>query len=569
MKPGAAVPRYRRTIALVVSLWLLSACAQATATSAPTAVAPSPAFTATSPAPVLAATATLPAPSVTPLPPTPAPTATLLPYTTPAWFKTAVLYQIFVRSFYDSNGDGIGDLRGIAQKLGYIQSLGANTLWLTPIFASPSYHGYDTTDYYTINPDFGTKQDLIDLLKAAHARGMHVILDYVASHTSDQFPYFKDAYTNPSSKYSDWYIWKDAKHLSYQSFFGVTSLPSINHASEAANAYFVDVAKYWLDPNKDGDLSEGIDGWRCDYALGSPHGFWQQVRGAVKSVNPNALLLGEVWTYKPLSQQPYYKDQFDALFDFPLYGTLMSQMPEVSDDGVLAGQAPATLVLSTLADEHSIFDPQAIPVRFAGNHDTDRIATELNNDPVRLRLTALLLATLDGTPMIYYGDELGLLGHKGGGPVYDKYRREPMDWYASAAGAGETHWFQPLKYTKASDGISVEEQTNDPNSLLNYYRRVLKLRAANPALSSGAYQELEVQPLPGIISFWRYTDSQIVTAIFNIDLKAATISLKLDKAPGKLAATPVDLLTGRPAKINSQALTVQPGQGVVLDWTPK
>src|SRR5262249_11570293 len=143
---------------------------------------------------------------------TAAPTPTLPPYETPAWFKTAVLYQIFVRSFYDSNGDGIGDLRGILQKLDYIQSLGANTLWLTPIFASPSYHGYDTTDYYAVNPDFGTKQDLSDLIAGVHSRGMHILLDYVASHTSSQFPYFKLALTNPSSPYSSWYIWTDKKN---------------------------------------------------------------------------------------------------------------------------------------------------------------------------------------------------------------------------------------------------------------------------------------------------------------------------------------------------------------------
>jgi alpha-amylase len=162
-----------------------------------------------------------------------------------------------------------------------------------------------------------------------------------------------------------------------------------------------------------------------------------------------------------------------------------------------------------------------------------------------------------------------MLGHKGSGPLYDEYRREPMDWYTSASGTGETHWFQPLKYTQPNDGISVEEETKDPNSLLNYYRRVFALRAANPALAQGAYQTWRADPPQGIVAFWRYTGQQIVSVIFNMGAKATTTSLKLDGAPGTLAQTPVDLLTGQPINIDPKAVSLPPGGTLVLDWTAR
>jgi glycosidase len=548
-----------RSLSFTVLASVLVACSPtstATPTLAPTQIAAT-ATTAPTIASTLAPTATLAAP-----------TPTTLPYTTPDWFKTSVLYQIFVRSFYDSNGDGIGDLAGITQKLDYIQSLGANTIWLTPIFASPSYHGYDTTDYMAINPDFGTEQDLADLVGAVHARGMHIILDYVASHTSNQHPYFKDAYANPKSVYSSWYIWKDPKNLTYQSFFGEKTLPSINHGSAEANAYFIDVAKRWMDLNGDGDYTDGIDGWRCDYALGSPHGFWKQLRAALKPLNPNVLLLGEVWVEKPTGQVDYYPDQFDALFDFPLYAAMMGKQDK-SGDGVLAGGSAVSIPIDDVEVERKIFPEGAIPVRFLSNHDVDRLATELDQDAAREQLAALLLATLDGTPMVYYGEELGMAGHKGGGPLYDEYRREPMDWFAGAgAGTGQTSWFKPLKYTQPDDGVSVEEEDKVPGSLLEAYRRFFALRAANPALAEGDYRLLPVDPAPGVWAFWRYTAGQQVAVLFNFKDKPATIALDLTTAPGPLAENPTDLLTGAPLTLDPSAVNLPAASALVLDWTP-
>ena len=557
------MPRRYPHFSLVIAAALLLGACQPTAPT-PTATPPAtdtPAATTTSAPPTNTA-----GPTDTPAPTAVPPTATPLPYDTPAWFKEGGLYQIFVRSFRDSNGDGIGDLDGITSQLDYIQSLGVNTIWLTPIFGADTYHGYDTTDYYSINPDFGTKDDLIELVDAAHARGLHIVLDYVASHTSNQFPYFLASYAQPDSEYSDWYIWKDDKHLTYQSFAGVTSLPTLNHATPAVNDYLIDVAKYWMDLDDDGDYTDGIDGWRCDYALGSPHGFWKQLRSALKPLNPDFLLLGEVWVDDPSKQEPYYEDEFDAQFNFPLFMGAMGAT-ERANDNLWTGDGAATAITSLLDEQFRVLPEQAIPVNFFSNHDTDRLATELSEMPERLSLVPWFLAALPNPPAIYYGEELGMVGHKGGGPIYDEYRREPLDWYAAAAGEGQTAWFK-TKYTLPADGISVEEEAANPASLLNTYRTALNLRASTPALRSGSYTTLRINPRVGIIAFWRATDDQLILALFNISLNAATFSFDPATAPGPLAATPLNLVTGQPQALDPAATTLEPGAFLLLDVTP-
>jgi glycosidase len=279
------------------------------------------------------------------------------------------------------------------------------------------------------------------------------------------------------------------------------------------------------------------------------------------------LLLGEVWVEKPTGQVDYYPDQFDALFDFPLYAAMLGKQDKAGD-GVLAGGSAVSIPIGDVEDERKLFTPGAIPVRFLSNHDVDRLATELNQDAARERLAALLLATLDGTPMVYYGEELGMAGHKGGGPLYDEYRREPMDWFATAGGAGQTSWFKPLKYTQPNDGVSVEEEDHVPGSLLEAYRRFFALRAANPALAAGQYQLLPADPPSGLWAFWRFTASQQVAVIFNFKDQPSTFALDLTTAPSPLAKTPVDLLTNAPLPLDPTAIQLPAASALVLDWTP-
>jgi alpha-amylase len=460
----------------------------------------------------------------------------------------------------------VGDLDGVRSRLDYLERLGVTAIWLTPIHPSPSYHGYDVTDYMAVNPDFGTREDLVELVEAAHARGMRVIMDYVASHTSREHPFFQDALGDPRSPYADWYRWKDPAHLTYESFFGMESLPTVDHTSEEANRYFIEVARHWMDLDGDGDYTDGIDGFRCDYALGSPHAFWKELRASLKALNPEVVLLGEVWVDDPAAQAPYFEDEFDALFDFPLYHVLQGS-PEVAGDGLLGGGGFVSRLVDVVEEQRRAFPPQALLVRFAGNHDTDRVASEVRGDGARMRLAAALVATAGGVPMLYYGEEVGLRGRKGRGPYYDEYRREPMPWTASGRGGGTPDWFPARRYDGPHDGVSVEEQDGRPGSLLSFYRHLYAVRAASPALREGAYRLLAAEP-EGVWAFWRWTEDQVVSVVANLGAEPATVRLDTAGAPVPVAPVPVDLLAGRPVRLHGQALRVAPARVLVLDWTP-
>ncbi len=456
-----------------------------------------------------------------------------------------ILYQVFVRSFADSNGDGIGDLKGITQRLDYIKSLGANAIWLTPIFASPSYHGYDTTDYYTINPQFGTKANLIELTQEAHKRDMKVILDFVAGHTSSQHPFFQEAYGHPGAPHSEFYRWQDSRQTQYASFPGAPDLPSLNHSSSAVQQYLIDVATYWLDLNGDSDFTNGIDGYRLDYALGVPHEFWKRFRQEIKARNPNAILLGEVWTGNALEIKPYFDSEFDAAFNFPLYGTLEGS-PDTTGDGVLNGQASAGLIESDLGAADRVYPPGAVPVDFINNHDTNRVASEVNGNLDRAKTAATLLFTLPDPPMVYYGEEIGMAGTKGGAPVWDMTRREPMDWYAAGSGQGMTTWFQGPN-NKPNDGVSVQEEDGKLGSLLELYRALGKLRRESSALRTGDHEPVRVEGSDRVYALVRRAADDVALGVFNFGDKPANVTLDLSQTGlGGATYTVTDALSGAP-----------------------
>ncbi|MCC7164689.1 MAG: hypothetical protein IT331_19495 [Anaerolineae bacterium] len=343
------------------------------------------------PATIIVATTIPPTAQPTTLPATPAPTSrpasptpSKPPIDTPDWFNDVVLYEIFPRSYYDTNADGMGDLKGITAQLDYLQALGVGALWLTPIFESPSYHGYDTTDYYRIDPDFGTEQDLVNLVAESHAREIRVILDFVAGHTSDQHPFFKDAFGNPDSEYADWYRWNDDKHTTYQYFGSAKDLPSLNQDNPETRQYLIDAAKYWM---KQAD----IDGYRLDYALGPSHEFWKTFRRELKAVDPEFLLLGEVWE-SGLKIAPYYDKEFDATFNFPVYYDLMGSHERAGSSPLLGTTSPSAFE-SALVSLKRLYNPGAQTVQFINNHDTVRAASQLPG-PERAKLAAALLLTL-------------------------------------------------------------------------------------------------------------------------------------------------------------------------------
>ncbi|WP_376789317.1 alpha-amylase family glycosyl hydrolase [Thermoflexus sp.] len=500
----------------------------------------------------------VPRPSAVSPTPFPSPTATATPE--PSWFRNAVLYLIFVRSFADHNGDGIGDLRGIIDRLDYLQELGVTAIWLMPIHPSPSDHGYDVMDYFAVRPEYGTLEDLRALVEAAHARRMRVLLDFVSSHLSSQHPFFRDALGHPDSSYSDWFLWLNEAHTRYLSFDGVTSMPRFNHRNPEVVRYLTRVARFWLE--------QGVDGLRVDNATFPPKAFFVELRATVRAARPDALLLGEVWERKVPTLSEYF-EVFDALFDFPLYHALMGS-PDRNGDGVLAGQGHPALLSALFEEEAARFPPTGMAVRFLSNHDTNRLANELAGDPDRLRLAAALWSALPGPLQLYYGEEIGMRGQKGGPPAWDNYRREPMEWYAAGEGPGQTTWFRPPdRWNRPNDGISVEEEEKDPASLLNTYRRFLRLRAATPALREGDFTLLPLEaPAPGPWGFIRRAGDQAVVALFNFarEPRPATIPAFPFTAP-----TLRDLWSGQifPSAQAGQPYTVTlPGASAMLLAAP-
>ena len=447
---------------------------------------------------------------------------------TPKWFDGAVIYQIFPRSFYDSNGDGIGDLRGIAQKLDYVQSLGVNTIWLNPFYPSTTYHGYDVVDYFNVNPQLGTLDDFKFLAGEIKKRGMRLIVDYVANHSSNGHPFFKDAYKNPESKYTRWYHFTDQSNTQYESFFGAENLPDWNTDNPEVAEYLISAAQFWL--------GLGADGIRCDYALGVGARFWEQLRAEVKAKHPDAVILGEVWDQNAQTLNKYFGYGFDALFDFPFQLCLVGDINK-NGDGALNGKDYALFLQGPLLMMQRFYPRDAQLVRFVSNHDTNRIASEANGNPAIERLAAAVNFLLPGIPEIYYGEEIGMKGSKGGGPFYDEFRREPMDWCKTEVCEGMTTWFKPPNRNNApNDGISVEEEDKDPASLLNFYRALAKARAAHPALQTRNFALINPNDVTGdggqnCFALWRMADGETALLIFNFGQNTVTAKVNPDVAP--------------------------------------
>lgn len=442
------------------------------------------------------------------------------------WLDDAPLYSLFVRSFRDSNGDGIGDLRGVIDGLDYLQSLGVGTIWLLPVFKAASYHGYDTTDFYNVNPDYGTNEDLAALITEVHKRGMNILLDYVVNHVSNKHPFFLDAYNNLSSKYADFFLWSNDAHTEYTGFAGLDFMPRLNYESQAVVDYASEVALYWLDPNKDGDFSDGIDGWRCDVAIEVRHSFWKQLRTRMESVNPRAVLLGEFLTGEAQKIRPYMLgDEHHATFDFPGLRVLNREY-EINGDGVTAGKEDPVFLGTTVRGQTGLYAPGQIVIRLINNHDTNRIMSEVNGDQSRARAAAFWMFTAPGAPILYYGEEIGMFGSRDDGPIYyDEPRREPFDWHATESGIGMTDWYKPgTRNNKPNDGISVEEQDGNPDSLLTFYRELGTLRFNDPTMTSGQDDAPRFDVAPVLVSR-HWDENTLYLAFTNFAPDALTFTL--------------------------------------------
>jgi alpha-amylase len=390
-----------------------------------------------------------------------------------------------------------------------------------------------------------------------------VLLDFVAPHTSDQHPFFKDAYGNLESRYADWYRWTDPLHVTYESFAGVQSMPTLNHDNPEVQDYLIGVATYWM--------KTGIDGYRFDYVLNVPHAFWKRLRVELKAVSPDFLLLAEAWTTVQ-AIKPYFDDEFDAAFDFPVYHDIQGNQDRIGDSLLLGKLAPQ-LMETNLNAEPILFPDGAQRVEFLNNHDTNRTMSEVQGDARRARLAATLLMTLPGTPMVYYGEEIGMSGVKAPAPDYDKTRREPMDWYTAKTGPGMTTWYRPEgSNNQPNDGVSVEEEQGQASSLLEHYRALVALRNANSALRTGQRLALKQPGDSKVYAYLRRDAASAFLVVLNFGDQPELASLDLSTA--SLAAgqyDAVDRLSGAVVSLKGATLelVIAAAHGYVFQLVPR
>ena len=499
-------------------LALLAACAPLQTPAAPPA-----------PAAILALT-------VTPAAPQPAPPVGLdgqLVQDTAGqpWWNDTVFYEIFVRSFSDSNGDGVGDLNGLIQKLDYLNDgdpatttdLGVTGIWLMPIAESPSYHGYDVSDYTQVDREYGTNDDFKRLIAEAHRRGIRVIVDLVLNHTSSQHPWFMTA-QDPASPKRDWYIWSKeqpegpgwhkAESGWYYGYFG-KDMPDLNYRNEGVTAAMHDAARFWLE-------EMGADGFRLDavkYLIEdgrrientpATHEWLEDFRTFYKGVQPDALTVGEVWSTSDVSAS-YVGDELDLAFDFPLAdATIASALNGRSLDAQRAQKA----VLAAY--------PAGQYATFLANHDQNRTRSRLIDDD-QARMAATLQLLFSGVPFIYYGEELGMSGTKP-----DENIRRPMQWTADGGFTSGKPW---RDYFEDFAQRHVAAQTQDPKSLLSHYRELIRLRSSHEALRIGQPWLIESDH-PAIYAALRSSANQTVLVLLNLSNKPVEgYSLSLAAGP--------------------------------------
>ena len=455
------------------------------------------------------------------------------------WTNGAVFYEIFVRSFSDSDGDGKGDVNGLISRLDYLNDgnpattgdLGVDAVWLMPVFRSPSYHGYDTIDYETINPDYGSNADFDRFLAEAHRRGIKVIVDFVMNHTGSDHPWFVDSSSGPASPKRDWYVWSPVdpgwgqpwgsdpswhpRNGAY--YYGVfwSGMPDLNFRTPAVRAEIERLARLWLD--------RGVDGFRLDATrhlietgpgpgqsdTPETHAFLKEFSASVRGSHPSAMLVGENWTETPTIATYYGSaavvaggDELPMNFDFPLAEQIVR--------GVNAGDAGG--IAGKIAEIQSLYPAGAADAPFLTNHDQVRVATQLSRSLPRMKNAAAILLTLPGAAFLYYGEEVGL---RNGTTSNDEAKRTPMPWDASAGGGFTTGapWF-PFAPGKETDNVSAE--TADRTSLLSRYRDLIRLRHSSSALAKGSLELLTPSTASPTLAFLRLDGAERVLVVHNL-----------------------------------------------------
>lgn len=495
--------------------------------------------------------------------------------------KEDVYYEIFVRAFADSDGDGIGDFNGVTSKLDYLEDLGVTGIWLMPINKTSSYHGYDVMDYYSLNDLYGTEEDFKNLLDEAHKRGIKVIMDLVINHTSFVNPWFLKATSGFDNKYVDYYrivakdnaasyseadespwgskVWNGLETSKY-AYYGIFnfSMPDLNYNNPEVREEIKKVAKKWLEL--------GVDGYRLDAAmhiygdnefkqqddqLSHNIQWWNEFARACEEVNPDVYLVGEAWQDSEIL--PEYAQPFDTKFNFAFAEAMMAGIK--NESAMVEDNQNLSQYLQVILDQYAECDTKYLDGIFASNHDQTRVMSDLDNED-KAKLAVNIYMTLSGNPYIYYGEELGMRG-----VGEDPLKRTAFKWNKDGS-APTADWIKA--YSGKADTMntktpSLEEQMEDENSMYQYYKDIIALRKSSEALMNGSYKSYDFKDSQ-IMAYERVSDKQQVFVIHNFSGEIKKVSFD----GGKLGNVLFD--SNGKAACSKNTITLKPYSSIVIEY---
>lgn len=469
-------------------------------------------------------------------------------------WRDEVIYHVMPRSFHDSDGDRHGDLRGFTQKLDYLEALGVTTILFTPLYESGFYHNYFPTDYEKIDPEYGTMEDYLAFVEAVHASGMKFLMDMETQYAQGEHRWFRDSYQNPSSPYSDFIYYSDSLNRYPEQIF----LPSRSDLyyfkawpQDSFHIVFLDLNRprvrewmsdfyaFWVDPNGDGDFTDGVDGFRIDHIMDDLdykgiftnmyQDVWRPIFARCKTINPRLFIVGEQADWTQFGDQMVRAAGIDAAFGFPLRFAVAGEAGVHDMYG--AGEKKAAVKLNpdqihkAVLETMQRFPPGAYSINFLENHDTDRWATLVGAADRLKYLGAVLNILLPGLPSIYYGQELGVTGRVGnwGFDANHLPVREAFPWTPDPTSPGTAvfykdtgpWWEQSFFRTGEAQGFALSEQINDTASLWRHYQMLIELRKKHPAFRYGDYQPILTED-KRLLAFSRQWKEEKVIVLINV-----------------------------------------------------
>jgi glycosidase len=476
-----------------------------------------------------------------------------------------VFYHVFFRSFRDSDGDRIGDLKGLTAGLDYLRDLGITSILLTPLQPSPFYHNYFATDFESIEPKYGSKDDYLAFIRGAHARGLKVYLDMEIQYVGEGHPWWTQSQGKPDAQFADFLLWRDERHREAEPFLNQAKwegydgrrigIAMVDMNQPAVKRYFERVLLSWADPHGDGSGRDGADGFRIDHMMDDLDnkglaknlfaGFWQPMFAALKARRPQFRILAEQsdWGF---GRDWLTRGNADLVFAFPLRGAIVA--------------LDKRKIVQAIRETEAITPRGKGQIVFIENHDTDRFMSLVGGDVARARVGAALSLLLAGEPLLHYGQELGMRGVTRKGTMSDSAHiplREAFRWQADLEAPESATWYRGdvpwwhERYNRSRDGVSVEEQRNQPDSLLAWYRKLLALRQARLELRSGE-QRLPCDDASAVLCVLREAGARRTLLLINLGADAAKPALETALA----GATWTDLVVG--GKVDATKLKLPP-----------